>query len=63
MKKPTKKRPKGIATDDLEKMLKKLHSKAHNKFERLDFTEREERITGYRQALKDFAEKFNINIL
>ncbi len=58
-----KKRPKGIATGDLEKMLKKLNSTAHNKFERLDFTDRESRIIGYRQALKDFAAKFDINIL
>ena len=56
------KKPTGIAVDDLRKMLVELNNKAHNKFERLDFTDRESRIIGYRQALKDFAGKFYINL-
>ena len=58
----SKKRPTGVALDDLRKMLEELHNKAHNKFEKLDFFERESRIVGYRQALKDFAAKFYINL-
>ncbi len=56
------KKPTGIAVDDLRKMLVELNNKAHNKFERLGFDDREHRIIGYRQALKDFAAKFYINL-
>ena len=62
MKNPTKKKPTGVEINDLRKILQELYNKAHNKFERLDFTERESRITGYRQALKDLGAKFYINL-
>ena len=57
-----KKKPTGVEINDLRKILQELHNKSHNKFERLDFTERESRITGYRQALKDLGAKFYINL-
>lgn len=62
MKKPVIKKPTGVAIGDLKEILQELHNKAHNKFERLDFTDRESRITGYRQALKDLGAKFYINL-